>query len=149
VSRRQFWAQIHQLSTRGTTIVVTTHYMDEAERCHEIAFIFRGQLLDTGTPREMVQRRGLRAAEASVEDASELAARLRADPRVDEVAHYGHLLRVCTRHQADPLQVLRELSRPRPEQALDAHEVRPTVEDAFVSMVREDLSHAEPARGAA
>ena len=149
VSRREFWEQIHQLSARGTTIVVTTHYMDEAERCHEIAFIFRGQLLDTGTPREMVQRRGLRAAEASVEDASALAARLRADPRVDEVAHYGHLLRVCTRKKADPVQLVRELSQLRPEQALDAHEVRPTVEDAFVSMVREDLSHAEPARGAA
>ena len=149
VSRREFWEQIHQLSARGTTIVVTTHYMDEAERCHEIAFIFRGQLLDTGTPREMVQRRGLRAAEASVEDASALAARLRADPRVDEVAHYGHLLRVCTRKKADPVQLVRELSQLRPEQALDAREVRPTVEDAFVSMVREDLSHAEPARGAA
>jgi ABC-2 type transport system ATP-binding protein len=149
VSRREFWEQIHQLSARGTTIVVTTHYMDEAERCHEIAFIFRGQLLDTGTPREMVQRRGLRAAEASVEDASALAARLRSDARVDEVAHYGHLLRVCTRQKADPVQVLRELLLLRPEQALDAHEVRPTVEDAFVSMVREDLSHTEPAQGAA
>jgi ABC-type multidrug transport system ATPase subunit len=149
VSRREFWEQIHQLSARGTTIVVTTHYMDEAERCHEIAFIFRGQLLDTGTPREMVLRRGLRAAEASVEDASALAARLRADPRVDEVAHYGHLLRVCTRQKADPVQVVRELLQLGPEQALDAHEVRPTVEDAFVSMVREDLSHAQPAQGAA
>jgi ABC-2 type transport system ATP-binding protein len=149
VSRREFWEQIHQLSARGTTIVVTTHYMDEAERCHEIAFIFRGQLLDAGTPRQMVQRRALRAAEASVEDAGALAARLRADPRVDEVAHYGHVLRVCTRQKADPVQVLRELSRLPPEQALDAHEVRPTVEDAFVSMVREDLSHATPARGAA
>ena len=146
VSRREFWEQIHQLSARGTTIVVTTHCMDEAERCHEVAFIFRCQLLDTGTPREMVLRRGLRAAEASVEDASALAARLRADPRVDEVAHYGHLLRVCTRQQADPVQVVRELLQLRPEQALDAHEVRPTVEDAFVSMVREDLSHAEPAK---
>jgi ABC-2 type transport system ATP-binding protein len=145
VSRREFWEQIHQLAAGGTTIVVTTHYMDEAERCHEIAFIFRGQLLDTGTPREIVQRRGLRAAEASVEQAGELAQRLRADPRVDEVAHYGQLLRICTKQGADPLQVVRELRGLSPEAALDAHEVRPTVEDAFVSMVREDLSHAQGA----
>jgi len=142
VSRREFWEQIHQLAARGTTIVVTTHYMDEAERCHEIAFIFRGQLLDTGTPQAVVQRRRLRAAEARVDDASTLAPRLRADPRVDEVAHYGHLLRVCTRGQADPLQVVRELSGMAPGAALDAQEVRPTVEDAFVSMVREDLRQA-------
>jgi len=148
VSRREFWEQIHQLAAGGTTIVVTTHYMDEAERCHEIAFIFRGQLLDTGTPREIVRRRGLRAAEASVENAGELAARLRADPRVDEIAHYGHLLRICTKQQTDPLQVVRELSNLPSGAALDAQEVRPTVEDAFVSMVREDLAHAD-ADGAA
>ena len=145
VSRRDFWEQIHRLAAAGTTIVVTTHYMDEAERCHEIAFIFRGQLLDTGTPREIVQRRGLRAAEASLERAAELALRLRADPRVDEVAHYGHLLRICTRGGADPLRVVRELSGLGADAALDAHEVRPTVEDAFVSMVREDLSQAQGA----
>jgi len=145
VSRREFWEQIHQLAAGGTTIVVTTHYMDEAERCHEIAFIFRGQLLDTGTPREIVQRRGLRAAEASVERAGDLASVLRADPRVDEVAHYGHLLRVCTKQGADPLQVVRDASGLGPDAVLDAHEVRPTVEDAFVSMVREDLTRVEGA----
>jgi ABC-2 type transport system ATP-binding protein len=140
VSRREFWEQIHLLASAGTTIVVTTHYMDEAERCHQIAFIFRGQLLDTGTPQEIVERRGLRAAEARVEDASVLAARLRADRRVDEVAHYGHMLRVCTRERIDPLLVVRELAGDAG--LLDVDEVRPTVEDAFVSMVREDLVHA-------
>ncbi len=140
VSRREFWEQIHHLSSVGTTIVVTTHYMDEAERCHQIAFIFRGQLLDTGTPQEIVARRGLRAAEARAADAGALAARLRADPRVDEVSHYGHLLRVCTREHADPLLVVRELGGEAGLLELD--EVRATVEDAFVSMVREDLVHA-------
>src|SRR5438105_12449373 len=50
VSRREFWNQIHQLAAGGTTIVVTTHYMDEAERCHRLAFIFAGRLLDVGRP---------------------------------------------------------------------------------------------------
>src|SRR5438105_9193374 len=48
VSRRQFWEQIHQLASDGTTAVMTTHYMDEAERCHRLAFIFAGRLLDVG-----------------------------------------------------------------------------------------------------
>jgi ABC-2 type transport system ATP-binding protein len=138
VSRREFWEQIHHLADAGTTLIVTTHYMDEAERCHEIAFIFRGQLLDTGTPRELVERRGLRAAEVEVQAADNLASRLRADPRVEEIAHYGHLIRVCTKNRADPLLVIRDHL---PNEALppsDAREVRPTVEDAFVSMVREE-----------
>src|SRR5437660_1721839 len=68
VSRREFWEQIHELSHAGTTVLVTTHYMDEAERCHRLAFIFRGSVLDVGTPEEVVARRGLRCAELVVED---------------------------------------------------------------------------------
>ncbi len=146
VSRREFWEQIHHLAEAGTSIVVTTHYMDEAERCHEIAFIFRGQLLDTGTPRQIVERRGLRAAEIEIEGAGELVPKLRADARVEEIAHYGHLIRLCTKDHADPLRVLADVLPGGAEPATDAREVRPTVEDAFVSMVREE--EAALARGA-
>jgi len=146
VSRREFWEQIHHLADQGTTIVVTTHYMDEAERCHEIAFIFRGQLLDTGTPRQIVERRGLRAAEAEVADAEQVVPLLRADPRVDEVAHYGHLIRVCTKNQEDPLRVVHDMLRERGSTPAEVREVRATVEDAFVSMVREEGRAREQAR---
>ena len=54
VSRREFWERIYAISARGTTTVLTTHYMDEAERCHRLAFIFGGSLLDVGTPDEIV-----------------------------------------------------------------------------------------------
>jgi ABC-2 type transport system ATP-binding protein len=138
VSRREFWEQIHHLADGGTTIVVTTHYMDEAERCHEIAFIFRGQLLDTGTPRQIVERRGLRALELVVERAMQVATALRADPRVDEVAHYGNVIRVCTRKGADPLVVLGDVTGKLGVTPSEVREVRPTVEDAFVSMAREE-----------
>jgi ABC-2 type transport system ATP-binding protein len=138
VSRREFWEQIHHLAEGGTTIVVTTHYMDEAERCHEIAFIFRGQLLDTGTPRQIVERRGLRALELVVERAIEVAAALRADARVDEVAHYGNVIRLCTKKGADPLVVLGDVAAKLDVRPSEAREVRPTVEDAFVSMAREE-----------
>jgi ABC-2 type transport system ATP-binding protein len=112
--------------------------MDEAERCHEIAFIFRGQLLDTGTPRQIVERRGLRAAEAEMADAERVVPLLRADPRVDEVAHYGHLIRVCTKHHEDPLRVVHDMARELGSKPTEVREVRATVEDAFVSMVREE-----------
>ncbi|HWO11827.1 MAG TPA: hypothetical protein VNN80_20180, partial [Polyangiaceae bacterium] len=109
--------------------------------------ISRGQLLDTGTPSELVERRGLRAAEIQVDAADALVPRLRADARVEEVAHYGHRIRVCTKQRADPLVVVRECALPGAPEPSDAREVRPTVEDAFVAMVREEeraASRGEP-----
>ena len=85
-------------------MLVTTHYMDEAERCHRLAFIFRGELLAIGTPDEMVAARDLRVVELEVDvgagDAA--AALLRALPAVDEVAHYGHALRVARARRRRP-----------------------------------------------
>ena len=138
VSRRAFWEQIHQLSAQGTTVVVTTHYMDEAERCHRLAFIFRGGVLDVGTPEEVVDRRRLRIAELEVDDAPAAAVALRARPEVDEVAHYGHTMRLATKG-ADPEQLAREVLG---SAVLSSRPARVTVEDAFVSMVRHDAAQA-------
>jgi ABC-2 type transport system ATP-binding protein len=139
VSRREFWEQIHQLASQGTTVMVTTHYMDEAERCHRLAFIFRGTVLDVGTPDEIVRRRDLRVAEFEVEDAVAAAAALRALPEVDEVAHYGHLIRLATLRGVDPEALARRLLGAA---VLSARPARVTVEDAFVSMVRHDARAA-------
>ncbi len=138
VSRREFWEQIHRLSDGGTTILVTTHYMDEAERCHRLSFIFHGAVLDTGTPGEIVERRNLQVLELRARDAQAAADVLRADPRVDEVAHYGHVLRVCTRDGNDPTNVVQSLLSEVEAPRQMFVKTRPTVEDAFVSMVRED-----------
>ena len=140
VSRREFWEQIHTLAAGGTTFLVTTHYMDEAERCHRLAFIFRGSLLDIGTPDEIVSRRGLQVVELSLPsgpDAVAAAAALRRRAEVDEVAHYGHLLRVATRGTA-PGPLVREVLDAAGLTILSQRDARATVEDAFVSMVRED-----------
>jgi ABC-2 type transport system ATP-binding protein len=138
VSRREFWDQIHRIAAEGTTVLLTTHYMDEAERCHRLAFIFAGQLLDTGTPEQIVERRGLRAAELVVDQATRAAELLRSLPEVDEVAHYGHELRLATRGGADPESLA---TTALAKQGLVVRSHRPArvgVEDAFVSMVREE-----------
>ena len=135
VSRREFWEQIHRLAAQGTTVLVTTHYMDEAERCHRLAFIFRGAVLDIGTPEEIVERRHLRVAELSVDDAPRAAEALRSLPEVDEVAHYGHTMRLATLGGTDPEELARRVLG---KALLSARPVRVTVEDAFVSMVRHD-----------
>ena len=146
VSRRQFWEQIHQIATGGTTAVMTTHYMDEAERCHRLAFIFRGELLDIGTPDQIVSRRRLRVAELELERAEEASRWLRANDDVDEVAHYGRRLRLATRRDVDPVALAGRILREHGLVAEAPREIRPTVEDAFVSMVRAD---AAPEKGAA
>jgi ABC-2 type transport system ATP-binding protein len=142
VSRREFWEQIHRLASEGTTVLLTTHYMDEAERCHRLAFIFRGQLLDIGTPGQIIERRALRALELETDKPREAAELLRQQPEVDEVAHYGRLLRLTTRGGVDPVTFTAAL--------LEAHGIvvqssalsRVSVEDAFVSMVRQDEAGA-------
>jgi ABC-2 type transport system ATP-binding protein len=143
VSRREFWAQIHRIADEGTTVIVTTHYMDEAERCHRLAFIFKGALLDIGTPAEIVERRNIRVAIVSTADVTSAAGLLRRHDAVDEVAPFGNQLRVATLDAVDPITLARELLGKDPG-VIDAREVVPNVEDAFVAMVHdEDRNEAE------
>jgi len=147
VSRRDFWDQIHRISDAGTTVLVTTHYMDEAERCHRLAFIFRGELLATGTPQEIVERRNLHVFELETERSLEAAKRLRAAAGVEEVNHFGHVTRVALRDSPEPERVVREALAGFSIQRLAP--TRVSVEDAFVSMVREDEAlRAQKARAA-
>ncbi len=147
VSRRSFWDRIHQIAAEGTTVVVTTHYMDEAERCHRLSFIFRGTVLDSGTPKEVVERRRLRVAEVEVPSRIREAARLLKDhPEVDEVAPFGEVLRVSVRGGADPIALCRTVLDGAGIPHRPVHESRANVEDAFVSMVHEDdQKHTEAA----
>ncbi len=137
VSRREFWAQIHRIADKGTTVIVTTHYMDEAERCHRLGFIFRGSLLDIGTPREIVDRRNIRVAVLTVGDVAAAAELLAQHGSVDEVAPFGNELRVATRGGVDPLALAREVLGSEPR-VTDGREIVPNVEDAFVAMVHEE-----------
>jgi ABC-2 type transport system ATP-binding protein len=148
VSRREFWEQIHRISSEGTTVLLTTHYMDEAERCHRIAFIFRGRVLDVGTPDTIVARRGLHVAELEIERAREAADALRARPEVDEVAHYGHILRLATRSGTEPAPLARAVLDPLGIAITSSRATRATVEDVFVSMVRDEDASAVGGRAA-
>jgi ABC-2 type transport system ATP-binding protein len=138
VSRREFWERIHAISAAGTTVLVTTHYMDEAERCHRLAFIFRGRVLQMGAPDEIVAARGLSLAELHVEDVAAATAALQGLPEIDECAHYGHVLRLATRRGTDAVALATERLGAAGVAITSIRATRPTVEDAFVSMVRED-----------
>lgn len=138
VSRREFWEGIHEIAHQGTTVVVTTHYMDEAERCNRLAFIFRGTVLDVGGPAEIVARRNLSVVELTVPNVDAATERLLGRPEVDEVSHYGDLMRVATK-SVDAATWVRDVLE---QGGIEIHQLTPvrvTVEDAFVSMVREDI----------
>ena len=155
VSRRDFWDQIHRIAKRGTTVLVTTHYMDEAERCHRLAFIFRGELLATGTPDEIVAQRAISVVEIEVapEDAPRADELIRQLPDLEEINHFGRVTRIALRRSPDAREHVRGVLTQASIPLKRCEPIRADVEDAFVSMVREDermrAQAAKEARGAA
>jgi ABC-2 type transport system ATP-binding protein len=137
VSRREFWAQIHKVSVQGATVIVTTHYMDEAERCHRLAFIFKGEAIEVGTPQEIITKHQLRITEVSLDQPFVAAEILRTIPGVDDVGHYGNILRVTTRKE-DPSALVSRVLAQHQITVVSCQEVRATIEDVFVSFVRKE-----------
>ncbi|MEJ6781774.1 ABC transporter ATP-binding protein [Aminobacter sp. Piv2-1] len=93
-ARREFWDEIHRLAHDGLTVLVSTHYMDEAERCHRISYISYGKLLATGTVDEVVRNAGLTTFIVSGPRLDQVAAALEGRPGVDQVAPFGTTLHV-------------------------------------------------------
>jgi ABC-2 type transport system ATP-binding protein len=94
MARREFWQTIHQLAGQGLTFLIATHYMDEAERCHRLAFILNGHLLTHGTVAEMVGQASLVTWSVSGPDLLGLAERLSTRPGVEQAAPFGNVLHV-------------------------------------------------------
>jgi ABC-2 type transport system ATP-binding protein len=97
--RREFWDEIHGLAAEGITVLVSTHYMDEAERCHELAYIAFGELLAQGTAKEVVAKSGLSTWIVSGPDLQRLAAELQVCDGIDMVAPFGTELHVSGRNK--------------------------------------------------
>ncbi len=131
-ARRDFWDQIHQLAAQGITVLVSTHYMDEAERCHELAYIAYGKLLARGTEGEIIAAAGLTVVEITGELAPAQQATLRAAPGVDSVAAFGARLHVAGRDGAALQAAVAPLA------ALPGVRVQPTqanLEDVFIALI--------------
>jgi ABC-2 type transport system ATP-binding protein len=100
-ARREFWDEIHSLAAEGITVLVSTHYMDEAERCHELAYIAFGELLAQGTAKEVVAESGLNTWVVSGGDLRQLGVTLQSRKGIDMVAPFGAELHVSGRdHEA-------------------------------------------------
>ena len=131
-ARREFWEEIHELAARGVTILVSTHYMDEAERCHELAYIAYGRLLITGTAREVISHSRLVTWTASGEDLFPLAAELKSLPGVAMVVPFGNTLHVSGVDEAALEAALRPY-RNRP--GMTWARAEPGLEDVFIKMM--------------
>ncbi|MCA1951752.1 MAG: ABC transporter ATP-binding protein [Hyphomicrobiales bacterium] len=99
-ARREFWEEIHRLSAGGLTVLVSTHYMDEAERCHRIAYISYGTMLATGTVAEVIRDSGLHTFLVDSDNPVELADFVATLPGVEQVAPFGRTLHVVGRDRA-------------------------------------------------
>ena len=99
-ARRDFWEEIHRLAAQGLTVLITTHYMDEAERCHSLAYIAYGNLLTRGTVEEVVRNAGLTTWEVTGADLWALAEKLRGLPGVEQVVAFGSTLHISGRDGA-------------------------------------------------
>ncbi|MFA5121239.1 ABC transporter ATP-binding protein [Zavarzinia sp.] len=129
-ARREFWDEIHLLAAEGMTVLVSTHYMDEAERCHRIAYIAYGKMLTEGTVEQVVASAGLSTFAVSGAEPGALARRLQGRPGVDLVAPFGTVLHVSGRDRAALAATL----------AAEAADYRvspdePTLEDVFILLM--------------
>jgi ABC-2 type transport system ATP-binding protein len=131
-ARREFWSEIHALAADGLTVLVSTHYMDEAERCHEIAYIAYGVLLVHGTVDEVVARSELVTYTVGGENLAHLAAELAPAPGVDMVAPFGTSLHVSGRDRA---ALETAIARYRDDPALTWTASTPTLEDVFIELM--------------
>jgi ABC-2 type transport system ATP-binding protein len=131
-NRREFWEQLFDLSDQGTTILVSTHYMDEAERCHCLAILENGMKRAEGAPDELMRQMGAHVIEIASANLRQLKQELLKLPEVLAAAQLGARLRVLVKDAvAEPLPFLASQPCIGPEDSLAA--VRPSLEDVFVT----------------
>lgn len=132
-ARREFWDEIHRLAAQGMTTLVSTHYMDEAERCTQLAYISFGKLLALGSAQEIVDQSKLHTWSLSGEHLLAVSDQLKQSPGVEQVAFFGERLHVSGKEEAVLASTLESLSLERKE--LKVKKIKPNLEDVFISLV--------------
>jgi ABC-2 type transport system ATP-binding protein len=130
-ARRDFWEEIHKLAADGLTVLITTHYMDEAERCHRLAYIAYGNLLTRGSVEEVVKTAGLTTWEVTGPDLPALAEKIHGQPGVEQVVAFGATLHVSGRDSAR----LRASVNPWMTGDHRWEPIEPGLEDVFISLM--------------
>jgi ABC-2 type transport system ATP-binding protein len=135
-ARRDFWEEIHQLAAEGLTFLITTHYMDEAERCQRLAYISKGKLLADGTVEEVISRVGLTTWSVHGPDLAQLAGQLRETDGVQQAVAFGNSLHVSSNDAAE----LERAIAPFRHEPYDWRQIPSGLEDAFISLMEDSTS---------
>src|SRR5437870_4536409 len=130
-ARRDFWDEIHHLAGEGLTVLVTTHYMEEAERCHRLAYISRGKLLTHGTVAAVIGNERLTTWSVSGEDLAKLTEQMRQRPGAEQTVAFGNMLHVSG---GDAAALEQAISPFRTDQ-YDWHQVESGLEDVFIHLM--------------
>jgi ABC-2 type transport system ATP-binding protein len=139
-ARREFWNEIHALAARGLTALVSTHYMDEAERCHEIAYIAYGQLLAHGTVEQVIGASRLTVYDVTGEGLAQLAPELEKRPGVDSVAPFGASLHVSGQDRA---ALESAIASYRSDARLNWKPIAPSLEDVFIGLMAQSRDNMQ------
>lgn len=132
-ARREFWDEIHHLANGGLTVLVSTHYMDEAERCHRISYISYGKMLATGTVAEVVKNAGLTTFFVQGPRLDKVSEALQGRPGVDQVAPFGATLHVVGSDKAALEKALADVEKEREGVTVKPGET--SLEDVFIQFM--------------
>src|SRR6266496_4496742 len=130
-ARRDFWDEIHHLAGKGLTVLITTHYMDEAERCHRLAYISYGKLLAHGTVDDVIAHERLTTWSVSGQDLAKLTEQLRERPGVEQTVAFGNMLHVSGGEAA----ALERAIAPVRTALSVCHHVASGLEDVFIHLM--------------
>jgi len=139
-ARREFWEEIHQLAGQGLTFLIATHYMDEAERCHRLAFISAGHLLTEGTVAEVIAQAHLVTWSVTGPDLLGLAEQLRGRPGVQQTAAFGNTLHVS----GDDAEALKAGIAPFRDGPYQWQRIESALEDVFIHLMEAGEGGAHP-----
>ncbi|BCP51825.1 multidrug ABC transporter ATP-binding protein [Kaistia sp. 32K] len=145
-ARREFWDEIHTLADDGLTVLVSTHYMDEAERCHRIIYIAYGRIVARGTVEEVIESSGLSTIIVSGRDVGAIARIVREKPGVEQVAPFGNDLHVVG---PDPAALKAAVDAALAETGSDAVAMpgETSLEDVFIRLMQTAQAGDQPANG--
>ncbi len=132
-ARREFWDELHGLAAQGISVLVSTHYMDEAERCHKLAYIAYGKLLAKGTAREIVAAQGLTTLVLHGSNLLDISAKLAKRPEVAQTVMFGSALHISGKDSARLMAVVQEETH----EAYALEPIETSLEDVFIYLMQQ------------
>jgi ABC-type multidrug transport system ATPase subunit len=138
-ARREFWDLIHDMAGEGLTVLVSTHYMDEAERCKRVVYLSDGYIVTQGAPEQIAHDAGLVTYEATGDRVDEAARSMRRMPGIDAAAVFGRSLHVAGMDRA---ALERAIASFDPAGTMGWHEVEPRLEDVFIHLLSQAKKRA-------